>query len=685
MLTIDWDQGDFSVLIGSHIGSFSISVVPSLYTMYASPAVYPFPANHDPILYGIMDTLIVKGRWSPFKALGSSYDDPATSDVTSFIGNVPEATPYNVQGDYTRYGSIFGFLAQGANWGAIASAVKQSGEHNVLHTTVAGRASANGPLLGEYLTSYSPSKSKDVYGAVIPGFSNRDSFTGSAGIWHLASFGQFSSDGVGTVPIGTTQCTLAGAVEALAEYFSGGQEMSIAYVVSRRNIRVYCRNFRFVSDASDNYTLEYDLEVRLWSAGYPVSSSWWISRHERVRVTIDSYFRVGHSVPIMSYLTPVPLDVHITVHLDKHSISMGDNFAEATLKNPYSYNQFAATLGSSSWSTIRQSIVLLSKVSSKGLVRAPDLWWKSWRPSKTPSSLYGRPITGVWDYFEANVRDDIPNLRPSAFFSTQDGLSNLIDVIKTNHVETIGELGQIAELLPSLRPIAKLLLDIRSLNLLDAGAGLLDVLASTKLLYEFGWKPTASAVVEFADKFDVLKDRLVGSGLGSEATFYGKFVYTLPEGRYGFSTPILITRTKTRIRMGSSMILSGVLGARSAGLLPSASALWDLVPFSFVVDWFMNTGERIGAIEDRATMLALPHVFSTHSYTVIDKFPSEYLDDVNLVSRGLTDLDTPHFRFYHRVVSGFFAPLEESEYDFLSASGPPDWSTAGALLYSVLR
>ena len=100
---------------------------------------------------------------------------------------------------------------------------------------------------------------------------------------------------------------------------------------------------------------------------------------------------------------------------------------------------------------------------------------------------------------------------------------------------------------------------------------------------------------------------------------------TKPSGLYGnFTTAIVDVRAHVQatVRLGMSTV--GTL--EQFGVLNPASVAWELTPFSFVVDWFVNIGSFLRQFGDTAG-LGIEHAFvsvkksGTGQFSAIDPAP----------------------------------------------------------------
>lgn len=124
--------------------------------------------------------------------------------------------------------------------------------------------------------------------------------------------------------------------------------------------------------------------------------------------------------------------------------------------------------------------------------------------------------------------------------------------------------------------------------------------ASTWLEYTYGWKPLISDVFTQAENLaNYLTERanVVRRGRGSAKKTVDKFVVssTLP---YGY--PGKITTRFRAERRCSIVVKYKIAGQPSAldtfGITNPALVAWELVPFSFVVDWFLPIGNFLESL-----------------------------------------------------------------------------------------
>lgn len=120
----------------------------------------------------------------------------------------------------------------------------------------------------------------------------------------------------------------------------------------------------------------------------------------------------------------------------------------------------------------------------------------------------------------------------------------------------------------------------------------------TWLEFTFGWKPL---IADVYNAVDVLQSEFPtcpvrGSYQGNQVTVEKPNFYT--------------TRTKTRhlkVRLMADLRVTNpnLLLANQLGLLNPAAVAWDVIPFSFVVDWFLPVSRFIKTFNDQAGLVLL--------------------------------------------------------------------------------
>jgi hypothetical protein len=139
-------------------------------------------------------------------------------------------------------------------------------------------------------------------------------------------------------------------------------------------------------------------------------------------------------------------------------------------------------------------------------------------------------------------------------------------------------------------------------------------------------------------------------------------------------------RSKVRIQLSDSALIAMIFSAESVGLLPRLSTLWDLVPFSFVVDWLMKIGNKLDSVDSQLKLLAFDIPLIVHSFSVTGDIPASFMTERGWKISDLRPL--PSLHFYSRETSRHHPQLRDSVLAEAQPSVP--YLTAGSLAYQVL-
>jgi len=148
--------------------------------------------------------------------------------------------------------------------------------------------------------------------------------------------------------------------------------------------------------------------------------------------------------------------------------------------------------------------------------------------------------------------------------------------------------------------------------------GPLGVAANMWLQYTYGVKPLLSSIHGVVDEME----RFV---LNKTARFRVKTSESVPVGRYGVNAPSNLTAyiTVPGLRMKRTVTLGIVLDQRDSDpsrwtSMNPASIAWELMPYSFVIDWFLDVGGYLRNLET--------------SILYANRFKSGYRTDLTAVS-----------------------------------------------------
>lgn len=130
-------------------------------------------------------------------------------------------------------------------------------------------------------------------------------------------------------------------------------------------------------------------------------------------------------------------------------------------------------------------------------------------------------------------------------------------------------------------------------------------LADHFLEYHWGWKPI---VQDIYTSIDILQREIEPQRICVQGTFRGQ--------RSGSGNAIVGTRVSTSVcRIGADVTVSNpnLYLANQLGLVNPASALFDLIKWSYLLDWFVNVSEFLNSFTEYAG-LSLTNQFYTRGY-----------------------------------------------------------------------
>lgn len=275
----------------------------------------------------------------------------------------------------------------------------------------------------------------------------------------------------------------------------------------------------------------------------------------------------------------------------------------------------------------------------------------------------------------------VEDIAPSAYASSTKAVDHWSSIIDANLLESASEIGELLSLLPTstMDAFFRFLGAIPKAKWLAGLLQLADFAANTYLLWKFGLEPFASDLQEVSEKIDDVARR-ARAGTAGVKSLRGMNVHHFSIGD-GYWAPFkLTTRSEVICSFPAYSTLMAILPLKLSGLDPSPSQGWDLVPFSFAVDWFFNIGGKIRAGETYFHMLTARVEGCVHSYKIEGKvtdLPFRFVDP-------RFDCSDLVFTKYWRLVSAYFPPPKTSRFDFLSPGDPP-MLIGLSLLWSLLR
>jgi len=274
----------------------------------------------------------------------------------------------------------------------------------------------------------------------------------------------------------------------------------------------------------------------------------------------------------------------------------------------------------------------------------------------------------------------LPDFRPASFIASADALNSNIETLKANNIQNLLHLPGILELIPDIGALIPLITKIIKG---DASALKLfvDILTKEILRFRFGTRPISH---DFSEAQKALAKRDVAQLLTSKsATVYGSFEWEFPshQNPWNDGRLVLVVRSKLRLRSDTSTLMAGLLTTNSLGLLPTLSRIWENLPFSFVIDWFVAMNKRLKLADSQLLFGVFALLWGIYSYSLI-WYPSEdFLSQWKLTS---SNPDEPFgIVAYRREFSCRTPRLRDSRFDFLAPSHGPDPVTVGALIWQL--
>lgn len=233
-------------------------------------------------------------------------------------------------------------------------------------------------------------------------------------------------------------------------------------------------------------------------------------------------------------------------------------------------------------------------------------------------------------------------------YLAKDAIGQL-NVCDVNMLEFIRDLRHPRELIPKLKNLKKI-----------------KTLANNYLLAKYGILPTVDDINAIISSFQKVGPYIDTNGFSVHAA---KRLQTLEKDDYIFSSEqhLKLALSRTDEEFGS---LWEQLVRR--GYAPTLENLWDLVPYSFIIDWLGDVGGLLERVDCRQRLQRFPYKYVTMSY--------HHIAQHKLGARFLPYYGTINREHYNRWVTGhcpvppYSAEHEPSDFNH--------WIEAGALIVS---
>lgn len=619
-------------------------------------------------------------------SLGEAYE-------MNFRGRPPYRTGYDPHRDWRRYGSNARLFAD-LLWGEFGSPIpalsqkSHKGEKEVTHVDPIGTAKITGTGGPPYYLYGDDPLYRNLYGYHAPLLGRSSALgTGANGPirrylttarWGLSERYDQSAR-VGSISKDDPKTSIEDIVPLLEAYFNeeNGPHRTYQYYSTGRYSYCVYSNLNIWWDQLGHYrvsytVLNYILKYDNWPEG-PFNSADYVVKFDVVIESVDhAYaredyfpdFEISHD-KLASYRSEVTESWYLNSGKTRTIVNDGVRTLERRM-----YSLFTSDpINSVSRSYIDPANA--RPTNGARFFRDTDPLCFKWK--------YG-PRGSLIDTFSAMVLADMRSLRPSAARSFSDAVSNFEEVISTNMLETLSEMSSIFEVLPDIKKIPQFMLLLKKGKFIAAFDVLLDFATGTNLQYQFGTAPNVQTAREIIDRAPRIKERLLS--LSSPRTAYGNFYYEFPKGTYGYEYSTLVTRTKVRISGSESALAKAIQASAALGVQPNLENFWEVIPYSFAIDWFVNLGDRFANIDAQLKAFVYEIEYCVHSYTV-----TNVIDEENLKRYGLEseESDFPALRFYRREVSHLPPSLRDSKYNFEDPTGPRNKGIVGSLIYQKLR
>lgn len=272
---------------------------------------------------------------------------------------------------------------------------------------------------------------------------------------------------------------------------------------------------------------------------------------------------------------------------------------------------------------------------------------------------------------EAFVARNQYDIRATALYAAADAVTRYD--ISSNFVESLPDLPSLLKVPAVLASIGG---DTRAILRGDLSriGSLARNLSEGYLSYIYGVSPTANDVRNLAR----VVQREISARVDESEVLYGTFRYEFDENPIGSGTLSLVSRSKVVLN-GLSSLANLLLASRSVGVGLTLSNLWDLVPFSFVADWFVNLGDRFQDIDDSVLLATLSPTYFVNSFTV-----RYSLSDIEKSRYGLQLSCDPWFQVYMREVSRYTPVPRDTSIDWRAPASLQKRLVAAGALIAVL-
>jgi hypothetical protein len=314
---------------------------------------------------------------------------------------------------------------------------------------------------------------------------------------------------------------------------------------------------------------------------------------------------------------------------------------------------------------------LLSTVPSSFSI---DDYGDDWYISKPYSK-----ILRIAEKFNTRVSESWPDILPSSTFSAVSALSKLEGSLDNNILQTLYKLPDFEKAIPDLRKAFSILESLVRKDLsFSTLRDVLDLATSTHLQASFTWRPYRDLLVKYIPAMaPILQTMLTDKHL---TIGYGSFTHEFNQ-EFGREIATLVTRTKVVADLTLSGFWSAALSLDSVGLLPTFSRVWDLIPFTFAVNWIAGISRMLRNIEVIGTSSIIPILY-IHTYTITSPFT---MDELEALGASSTGNQPAGLRVYNRDYTYYTPVPRNSRFSFGTPSDFEHFAILGSLLYQLAK
>lgn len=243
--------------------------------------------------------------------------------------------------------------------------------------------------------------------------------------------------------------------------------------------------------------------------------------------------------------------------------------------------QLLSQTGSFDW-TVLQSVNTIfglepkrSTVSEYKEVLQLPVWSKA--PVLSPASILNTLVMyNRWDMLSQNT------LQPIDYGELAMRASSKVIANNVNMLAFLGDLKKIPSLIPKLKNLHKL-----------------KTYGNNYLSYKYGVLPTISDLSAIRDAVLRRKPYLDSNGF---KTYNARTFTSEQTGIYSVS---LEQRIKLAIDTEDNSLHGFIQALENIGMFPTFENVWDLIPYSFVLDWFTGIGDWLERIDTRLRLTRL--------------------------------------------------------------------------------